>query len=359
MAEFDFIQEYRALQPSAPRETIEARAASHLVLFEDAPKQADRIVTLAKIAYKLPHEETSEPLDWFLEAVKASDPVFSLDHDKEEAAIIATLVLSNLIHTRRFGTPIVVLTGSLMGIRQSPGSDTLASDARELLAELMRDRGTSSVAPSVPVPKKGAYAEKIKAYLTEATEENGEALFSSVAADILRQASAVATSANAAIGSLHNENRRLAEEVDLLWWHLGGHSYLLDQPIGELSDGAKAIVIGFDVARLVNSLPGPYGAYGIIRKALGSNSSTKIKLSNAIKELGDLDFGKLDIPSDIDVSIAPIHGLTSIMDSHGQAGLVGCIKNKVGISGTTQMSHYDLALQAYHERLLIDQVWLK
>ena len=61
-----------------------------------------------------------------------------------------------------------------------------------------------------------------------------------------------------------------SEESQILWWLIGEWSQDLDKPFKELSSTEAALIIGKELADLVNTLPGPYSSEAVLNKMLGS-----------------------------------------------------------------------------------------
>ena len=74
-----------------------------------------------------------------------------------------------------------------------------------------------------------------------------KAIFDAMIADGQGLAEAITT----AFQALFNENRRLSEEVDLLWWHIGDWSECLGRPIGQVPEAARGLIAGADLAATI------------------------------------------------------------------------------------------------------------
>jgi hypothetical protein len=358
MAAIDFATEYRLLQPHAQRDVISARSQSFTNAADDANHAISRIVDLAYFAFQLPLPTDSDAKAWFGGILKSHDELFSIDVEVEEAARIATLVLRNRLAANVFGTPVLVHAAAFAGKRQTVDDHTLSRDAQRALADLVRRRGGAlarpKLGPVTPVDVTAVIAE----YRTEGTETTDVDVHEALLQDYSSQISELFKTANTAIDTVWEQNRRLAEEVDLLWWHLGGDSYLLDRPISAVPDMLKPLVVGMDVAQMVTQLPGSYGSYGIIRKALGNLADQQIKLSDAIKAL-DRDFvGLVDVQVE-HYALAPVHAAAAEVLVNQQAVVAAQFKRKTNLNFDIKLTGYELAVQAYHERLLSKQSWIK
>ncbi|UIJ82419.1 GTPase-associated system all-helical protein GASH [Rhizobium leguminosarum] len=357
MPAFNFVAEYRDMQPAAERDIIAARDKAFTKAKADANKLIGRIVDLAYFAYRVPLPAESDANKWFGDILSADDPAFSIQHDVEEAARIATLVLRERLGNSFWGTPVLVHAAAFAGKRQTADNHALSRASRDALRDLVRKRGFALKRTEVSPGKAAPVGDLITKYDSEGDETTEKQVLQAIVQDYDSQIKHLTKSSNEAIEAVFAENRRLAEEVDLLWWHLGGHSYLLDMPLEQVPDALKPIVIGMDVGDMVNALPGPYGSYGIIRKALGSKADVPMKLSEAFKVLTP-EHGLLVAKKPNRYALAPIHGAASdvLLSGEPVSGLQ--FKRNTGLSFDIKLTAYELAVQAYHERVLSKLDWI-
>lgn len=351
MAVFDFVTEYRALQPTAEREQISARSASFDKAAADAHKTIERIIDLAYFAYRLPIPADSDASQWFEGILRSNDPTFTIALDVEEAARIATLVLRRRLAGNFATTPIIVHTAAFAGKRQTVDKHGLSHDSRRALADLVKRRGFSSTRPLVSAGKPAAVPATIGKLSDGSGKTDTSDIFEAIHQDYSQQIKQVVDSANSAIDITWSENRRLAEEIDLLWWHLGGHSYLLDRPICDIQAPLRPVVVGMDIGEMISAAPGPHGTYGIIRKALAETADQTFKLGDVVKELSD-DFGNLISGPVSRYAIAPIHGAFGDVLLDGTSVTATRFKRNTGLTLDTKLTGYELAVQTYHERML-------
>lgn len=354
---FDFVVEYRKLQPTGDRELIAARTASFEKAGADIQNSISRVVDLAYFAYRLPLPPDSDAAAWLGDILAGNDPTFRIDIDVEEAARIATLLLKQRLVASYNGTPVIVHAAAFAGKRQTVDSHGLSLSARQALANLVRRRGSSVSKPDVASGKASSMADMIRKFADEADATTDVQVFEAAVADYRNQIKQVVLSTNTAIEATWAENRRLAEEVDLLWWHIGGQSYSLNRDIGDIPPPLRPIAIGMDIGEMVSAAPGPYGTYGIIRKALGELAEEKFKLSDAVKELSN-DYDGLISKSVSRYAVAPIHGAVGEVLLDGTAVVAAQFKRLTGLSFDIKLSGFDLAVQAYHERMLSKLGWV-
>ncbi|WP_376743308.1 hypothetical protein [Ensifer canadensis] len=141
MPAFNFVAEYRDMQPAADRDIIAARDKAFAKAKGDANTAVRRIVDLAYFAYRVPLPAESDANEWFGNILCADDPAFSIQHDLEEAARIATLVLRDRLSNGFWGTPVLIHAAAFAGKRQTVDNHALSIVSRDALKNLIRKRG--------------------------------------------------------------------------------------------------------------------------------------------------------------------------------------------------------------------------
>ncbi|MFD1987435.1 GTPase-associated system all-helical protein GASH [Mesorhizobium newzealandense] len=353
VGQFDFIQSYRDLDPDASREIIDARQKSHDKI-QGTVKSMLRVFDLCKIAFLL---EAPSEAEWFEKPIRDLDPHFLLKKDKAEAGKLAALLLRERLTWTGGVSNIAVLTTSFCGRRHSADADALTMDANDALSTAVRLHRTLQGGKPIVAPK----------FKSAATEIANVAASNPVPGEIVRQAiEAVLASTEAAAKSLAEATEasqaparadivRLAEEVDMLWWHIGDWHELLEKPRSDANRETKILASGIELGTLVRQVPGPYGAYGLLRRIAASDADAKTSLRAAVTAVSQVDAGKLARNiSPSSASLVPVHTALQALARTGtewdkDAG------DAVSDVADMEISFYELGLQAYRERILIDQ----
>ena len=354
---FDFADTYRRLQPGADGKIVTARGFAHRKAQKELTKDTDKIVDLALLAFDIPATGDRAPT-WLETIVNEKDPHFSLERDRNEARIIATILLAERIHDGYNATPALVMTGSLGGRGQTPDQEAIVMAARSLLASLGRNRGLKFNA-SLARP---AWRNVGKA-LTAA--KAGDSTSMSAAIDAVAEEAKAAEKRlvdtfNDALRELTKENRRLAEEVDLLWWRMSRWSYLLDRQLFEIDERALPFVAGTDVATMITVLPGPHGALGVIRDILGAAADERQTLKSTFEAIPAADRAPLltDVKPDV-IPIASLNaGLRLYDDDSIAEARPAVFAKRTGVSIDTELTRFQIAVQAFYERMLIKSGWI-
>lgn len=140
----------------------------------------------------------------------------------------------------------------------------------------------------------------------------------------------------------------------MLWWYIGDWSELLDKPRTALPEPAIALVSAIELGDLVRSIPGPYGAYGLIRRALGTAADTKTTLKASIEAIDAMSLLRLAQPlPDGARALFPVQAAINFAAERSTKELGKALKSLLGAIPAMDVSHYELAVQAFRERLLI------
>ena len=358
MAEkFDFIQAYRDLDANVSRELIDARQKGHQVLLAEITSMS-RVYDLCRLAFLLePH-----PLpvtEWFEKPIRGLDPHFLVNKDKAEAGRIAALLLRDRIIESGLNIPLAVLSASFCGKRHSADGDVLTREANEALVAAVRNQRNFVDATPVSRPK----FKDITAELNALTAQNplqGNTTKAAVEAAVQASENAITTLAQGVETSLSSGRGdvvRLAEEVDMLWWYLSDWHELLDKRRSAAAPATRMLASGIELGGLVQQPPGPYGAYGILRKISDTRSDGKTTLRAALGTLSEDDARKLSkdiLPSA--KSLFPVHVAVQSVAERGPAGWESEFVSAILNVADVEISHFDLGIQAYRESVLLNYV---
>jgi hypothetical protein len=354
---FDFDDAYRRLQAGADRKIIAARGFSHRKAQKELTKDKDKIVDVALLAFDIPVSGDRMPT-WLEAIVNEKDPHFSLERDRNEARIIATLLLAERIHDGFQATPALVMTGSLGGRRQTPDQDGVVFAARSLLASLGRNRGLRFNARLARPAWRDVSKALTAAKAGDPASMNGA--IDAIAKEAKDAEVRLIETFNETLNQITAENRRLAEEVDLLWWRMGRWSYLLDRQLSEIDERALPFVAGTDVATMINVLPGPHGALGVIRDILGASADEQQTLRSTFEAIPASDRALL--LKGVKPEVQPIASLNAGLwlydDDSISASLPAIFAKRTGVPVDTELTRFQIAVQAFYERMLIKSGWI-
>ena len=351
--EFTFVDRYRTLAPGATREVVEARQKAHAKLYEEGRKSWQKIHTLCGVAFGLEREDP-QVTSWLAKNIKEIDEQFVLDLDKAESAKIASLVLEDMITRGVIGVAFAVLTTSYCG-RREPGDDgRILAIAKDALEQNGRARQIISDGQSIWASAPGDLKSDIDAMVVALDGPHIRVVAEGILREIKSAQDKLAESATAAFQAVRTENIGLAQELDMLWWNMGNWSDLLEKHRDQLSSDELAISSAIELGGFVPSPPGPYGAYGILRHSLGAQSNAKTTLKKTITAIVG-DVAKLN--PDVTVGAMPLLPVSAAIMHVAANGATkwSALKQVIGNALTVEVSYFELAVQSYRERVLINQ----
>ena len=235
MEQFNFIEAYKALRPTADRGIIEWRNSSFTAIVKSINWK--QIVDLSRLAFNLPYDPKDYE-DWFQKAMHDTDAHFFVAQDAAEAGRVATLILRHFLSSgseRACTTALVALAASFAGKRSALDNSELVNQSRDVVTAAAKKGGMTAPSGEVALGKAGNLSE-LKLEMTNGFDAARAAPFIEAAVQDLRDGSEAAVkSLSDAYLALRRDNLRLAEEADMLWWHVGDWSNVLDVPRSGIS----------------------------------------------------------------------------------------------------------------------------
>jgi hypothetical protein len=154
----------------------------------------------------------------------------------------------------------------------------------------------------------------------------------------------------------------LEEKIEMLSWHIGGWSRLLDKPFGDFEIGTASVLAGIDVADMSRSTTGPIPARALLQRTIYTGRKgrpPKISLSDAVNGLDGDSIGRLDLGQ----ALRPYADICPVLTALARAREVGTgaawhesFARDSHIDAGVTLSPMDLAMQTYRERLVIRQL---
>lgn len=142
------------------------------------------------------------------------------------------------------------------------------------------------------------------------------------------------------------------EELQMLWWLIGGHSTIMDVPFEKIDASLKPLVFGMELGQLTKVSPGPASLVAMLSRAGLTNEVVKVvDAANA----ADADWIK-DITRSPRISpvTTPLHfALEKRVDVNLDAGWVLLWTSMTGLADDASMPGIKLAEQFYREHLFL------
>ena len=353
MAEFNFIESYKLLQPTADRGVVDLRNAG----FDQIVKGITwgQIVDLSRLAFNLPYD-AAVYADWFQKPLHDADPHFFVSQDAAEAGRIAVLVLRHFVAQGHTATTaaLIALASSYAGKRPALDNGELVTRSRDVIAASSKKTAMTAPSAKIGIPKATDHSAK-KTEMANGFDAPRTASFAEAVVQDLRAGSeAAVTALSDAYLGLRQDNLRLAEEIDMLWWHLGDWSDALDVPRTSISKKSVGLVAGVDLGAMVKFSPGPYGAYGILKQSLGKEGE---KATSLVEAVGGLDACQLTrLKLDRAPDVFPV--LTALRLASAGGDWAERFAKLAPDAAREKLTHFELAVQAFRERVSMTNVGL-
>jgi hypothetical protein len=266
---------------------------------------------------------------------------------------MAALLLRRHMDKTASYIPLAVLVSSCCGRRHSVDDDAATRRAAETFEAAVRAHRVTG-GSKLPAAPKLAAVKELEA-LAPINPVPGANVQGAIAAAVTAADGAVAALSKNVEGSLsatRSDVTRLAEEVDMLWWHIGDWFELLGGPRTDVAAAARMLVSGIELGALVRQLPGPFGAHGILRRTAGKDADAKTTIRAAVKALSKEEARKLvaEVPANSE-ALFPVHAAIRM------AAAGGAWENEFTQAfsdvESVELSRFEIGIQAFRERALV------
>ena len=359
MNSYSFADRYKAAGLAPGNDVIALRQAP----FEKLRKEADVsiILDLSRLYFGLPLLNGAE---WFREAFAESDLSFSMIDNEREASVLSACLLGAIIDDGNIYAAIAPLVTSAGGARTPLSSIDLLEYARQAIAKhsVTSRQGNSADISKIKLPAKGKAVASIDSVIEEANWAALAEIVKAVSAESLDATKTLTNQVFAVIKPMADQVRDLREEVDMLWWYVGGWSRILEKPFTELDIGTAALMAGLDLASLVQGESGPVAASAILHRLVvnqRTDGQEQIFLDAAIDSVPSGTLSSFDLSA----KIAQVGDLCPVLCALIKAEDIGtgsswhaAFKKVTGLEASINFRPLELAMQVYRESLLIAQV---
>lgn len=340
-------------------EADDAQRALRLEAISMLAKNADCGLAegLVRLAFNISrHQPTSTALDRVHDCFREKDPTFDPAASAREIQILAGACLVEMFNSVSHIGNIAALSVATASLGKSRKPElpmdlpALADQAVDQLSVEARVR-----------PDLSEYRKTLALKISDNYEEpaEGEAAEAIDASDLSRLAkevqSALRTVANRQtrmVGSLEQFIKVQDEELQVLWWFLGGRSNDLDCDFAQIPSAAQPLVLAKELADETYILPGLRTVRPLMARA-GLNEKTKMSLPDVINGT-PVDWLKqlMDDSSPSPVT-QPIHfAVSRRLEVEDEKSWVEAWAGTSGIKATQKFNTLELGELFYREQLL-------
>lgn len=299
--------------------------------------------------------------DWFRDAFLAADPSFSLFDNAREASVLAAGLLDAAANDGKIYAALATITTAACGHRQPPVRLDLIDLMR--FAILERAVSTRQNPPINTNQIKLPAATKLSADLTALNQApeiaKASALLKQVSEESAETTQTLTRQVFAVVQPLAAQVLTLREEVEMLWWYIGGCCRAFDKPFADFELGLAAVLAGIDMAEMSRSSAGPAAAAAILQRILsvGRNSnSDKVTVRQAVDALPQDQIDSLKLPRILDA----LPDICPVLTAYAKAKEIGAspawheaYAKATGVRAEDVFAPLELAVQAFRERLLL------
>jgi len=357
VAKFNFADNYRAAGLTTGPDALRTRK----VPFEKLRQAIDprTAIDLTRIYFGLPLPPRIT--DWFRDAFGETDPSFSLIDNAREASVLAAGLLEVAAHDGNVYAALATLTTAAGGLRQPPVRPDLIDAMRIVIQEKAVSARHQAPADLSKITQPAT--SKIAAELTTVAGtpdlQKVSTLLKQVSEDAYDITKTLASQVVSVVEPLAAQVLMLREEVEMLWWYIGGWSRLLDKPFAELELGLAAVLAGVDMADMSRSATGPVSAPAIFQRTLAEGrqaKTVKIALKDTIDALPQDQLDRLELPD----TLGAVPEICPVLTAFAKAKEIGTgtawdasFAKATGLMAGSALAPLELAMQAYRERLLL------
>lgn len=358
MAEFNFADSYRAAGLSPGPEILRLRREPFDKLLGQL--NAEMAIDLTRLYFGL---SVPNGTTWFRDAFGETDASFSLIDNQREVSVLASGLLAAAVADGLASAGLAVLTTAVAGLRQPVVWPELIGDVRNALdVRSVEVRRRAPTDPQITVPGESDVPSQATALAQAGDWAKAAGLFKQVSDESYAAAASLATQTSTITRSTVAEIADLREQVEMLWWHIGGFSRELERPFAEVELALAATMAGLDLANLCRSETGPVAAPAIIHRTLAAGrdlSGKVVTIAEAVDALPESALAECpNVPHLQNLpDICPVLTAFSKFREMGRGTAWHASYSKAtGIDPTSSLKPLDLAVQVYRERLLLNSI---
>lgn len=325
------------------------------------------IEPLVRLAFKsvTRSKPNSSVLAQIVDAFRQADPEHPVDQNSREIEVLAAACLVVLIDSNEdqqlaTTTALAVATAYMCAARKPKlpmDIGGIACAQLRQLSELNSQRPDFNRYLGTTVSPL-SFDNAAKQFQSAPTPDGFAAAMKTVAEVTTTAVKTVLRDQQRALGAAVKTMALQGEELQMLWWLIGGRSWDLDCPFVEVDANARTLVMAKELANHTNIYPGPASIKGLLSRAhvggddisiqnavMATESAAAEWLNSLLDEMGDEE------PSPITL---PLHlAIKRQMEVGNGDTWVAAWSGAVGIPADFTCSPLQLAEHFYRERLLI------
>lgn len=356
MAAFNFADSYRAAGLNPGPEILRLREEPFKALRTSI--EPELAVNLTRLYFGL---EVPGGTDWFRDAFGETDSSFSMYDNQREAAVLSAGLLEAGLNDGKAYAGLAPLTAAAAGARAPLVRPELLELAKAaLITDAVDGRQRTAADPSViRLPGKSKAPSEIANLLTSPDWAKVGTILNQMISESSEWTKNLTNQVFSVVKPVAQQVADLREEVDMLWWHIGGWSRALDRPFADMKPSLIAVMAGLDLADLSRTSTGIAAAPAILQRtvALADRKKTaSVSISDAVEGMSADELEKMELEEALD----SVPEICPMLTAFAKASQIGAgtawhasYKKATQLEPTLVFSPLNLATQIYRERLLL------
>lgn len=277
-----------------------------------------------------------------------------------EVSVLAAGLLDAAAADGKVYAALAILTASASGLRHPSVRPDLIEAMRATIQELaINSRKQPAADPNIiKQPATSKLTDELTNLVAAPEIAKAVSLLVQMNAESAAVAKTLTKQVYAVVQPLAEQVQTLREEVEMLWWHIGGWSRLLDKPFADLELGLAAVLAGIDMADMSRSVMGPAAAPAILQRTLAGHkpTTTMIPVKDAVAALSTNEFDRLILGDKLNA----VPDICPVLTAFAKAAEIGpapawhaTYSKAIALNKEPAFKPLDLAMQSYRERLLL------
>lgn len=234
--------------------------------------EQEHVEAMIRVVFRSKQQAEKKILDGIRQNFKVADESFPMSGNDPEIEAMCAAILLCLFSTKDDIAPLTALavtTASMFGGRKPVVSLDLVGRAEEALSNFSRykrqrpdlDKLTSAISPKVD------FSDAITKVEKQVNPEAVKASLSDIASEVERNLNILQSLVSKAVAKVNQFFAIQDEELQMLWWLIGGRSWSENRRFSEVSPSAQPLVFAKELADFTNICPGPESINGLLSHA--------------------------------------------------------------------------------------------
>jgi hypothetical protein len=266
---------------------------------------------LTRLAFQTPvpasgrkNEDLTEVYEVIISSISGGDVAFDPSQSERELQILSAAALTRLFKSIP-DAALSVSTASFGGVRRLNLPMDLAGLAEVALVELSsrkhRRADISELKLAAPKIEFAVTDEAIQSMDAAQWKQEFDRLHAATGTAIGR----VVSGQNRVIANLHRQSLLDQEELQMLWWLIGGHSRYLGKSFSEIDGLIKPLMLAQELGEMTTTSPGPASIRAMFSRA--NISKDEVKVADAVNAVGVDWAKKITNSKSVSPATTPIH----------------------------------------------------